>query len=100
MTCTTLDHCYPPSPDGSKPADGTPCFCGKRRWNQDGMSYTGPTAAPVRARTFPPRKGSRVELRSFLGGVFTVTEVDRDAAMFRASVPGHETRWFEEGDLA
>lgn len=35
-TCTTLGHVYPPGPLG-RVDPGTPCRCGKRVWNQDGL---------------------------------------------------------------
>jgi hypothetical protein len=92
--CTNLDHIYPSDGD-AKPVDGTPCYCGRRRWNQDGNSYNGPTAPAKVAHTWPPRRGSRVELRSAPGVRRVVAAVDREADMIQI-----DGRWYEQADVA
>ena len=89
MSCTTLDHVYPTT------HDGTPCFCGKRRWNQDARTYAGPTTRPAPPTTMP-RRGAAVIVR-YLGQAtrVTVTEVDREAGMFRTETHS----WFEPTDI-
>ena len=99
-SCTNLDHIYPNGENGRKPADGTPCLCGARRWNQDSASYTGPTepAKPIAERQRLPRARSRVDVRTPIGPLHRqrVVEVDREAGMFRVeSIKG----WLEVGDL-
>ena len=107
MNCTNLDHQYPIGSNGERPADGTPCFCGKRRWNQDSATYAGPTtpAKPIADRTKLPRKGSCVNVilrmpDGSAAGVHQmahVIEVDREAQMFRVA---EFVNWLEVGDLA
>lgn len=94
--CTTLDHVYPDT------QDGTPCYCGRRRWNMDAGSYTGPAAKPTRTRVYPPRRGALVELRGHPGVKWAVAEVDREAGMFRVSAAGDVNRggWLDKNDLA
>jgi hypothetical protein len=33
--CTHLDHIYPSDVEIGHVVDGTPCYCGKRRWNME-----------------------------------------------------------------
>jgi hypothetical protein len=94
MNCTSIDHIYPST------TDGTPCYCGARRWNQDGQSYSGPTGKPKVSEKKLPRKGAHVEVRTKTGTPPTlrviVIDVDRDGQMFRVDMLDG---WFEIGDL-
>lgn len=89
MNCTTLDHIYPAT------VDGTPCYCGKRRWNQDGTNYAGPTTKPARVVRLP-RRGSMVRLAiDGLETLWCVDQVDRESNMFHIEGKG----WHEPQEI-
>lgn len=74
--------------------DGTPCYCGKRHWNQDSPSYAGPTTKAPPARL--PRRGTLVRLAiDGLTTLWFVDQVDRDAGMFHVEGKG----WHEAGEV-
>jgi hypothetical protein len=90
-SCTTLDHIYPAT------QDGTPCYCGRRRWNADSSGYAGPTtpAKPAATRKLP-RRGQMVRLTiDGLTTLWFVDETDREAGMFHIEGKG----WHEVADI-
>lgn len=85
-TCTTIDHCCP-----LNHPDGTPCYCGARRWNQDSPFYAGPKGSTEPA-TKLPRVGSVVRIGE---ANHEVLRIDRKEGMFQTN----DGRWHEPTEI-